>query len=355
MYQKHAIFRSLIVAAVVATVSGCGDSGSSSSALTPELTEVTVERGPVLSGIVVDENGQRAQDLGQGRYGFRATPAYPIKTYGGYIDMNRDGVIDAGDIPMNGLVMQAPNGAKVVTLVSTLAQNSDIYEQLLALGLSDSEIFDLTPSQSKRVAAVSDEVYKYCIENDISDPATLTLQQFSALQTQIQARIEQYLAADADSATLERELIETELAGQVTPLTATEAETVNTLKAQGDEMAVAVNSLPSYNLSYEQKYTIVYMWDEERLARDLYMALYNLYPNAKPLYNISTKSESKHVSWVTTLVEKYDLNLTNTEDFTGGYDAQVLANYSAGEFILEDLKSLYDNLYAEGAQSEVDV
>jgi hypothetical protein len=320
------------------------------------LSEVTVERGPVLMAMVMDANGQRAQDLGNGRYGFHATPAYPIKTYGGYIDVNRNGLVDTGDVAMGRLVMKAENGT-VVTLLSTLAQNPDIYQQLKGLGLTDEHIFNQTPSQNKVVAAVSDEVYKYCVENGISDPAdpkSFDATQFASLQSAIQARILTYLAADTDVATLEQELITTELANQVRTLTQTEAEEVMALKNSGNEMTAAIKSLPTYTLSYEQKYTIAYMWDEERLARDLYLKLYELYPDAKPLYNIATQSETQHVSWVTTLVEKYDLNLQNTTDFSGGYDVQTLADIPAGQFILPELQQLYDALYAEGSQSEID-
>jgi len=120
------------------------------------------------------------------------------------------------------------------------------------------------------------------------------------------------------------------------------------------DVIVSINSLPAYTLNYDQKQSLTYMWDEERLARDLYKALYNQYPNAKPLYNIYTKSETKHVTWVEALAEKYDLNLTNTTDLTGGYSAQVLSAYAEGIFILPELKNLYDTLYAEGVNSEVD-
>ena len=103
-------------------LSGCGSDSSSSSdttdALASEATDITVERGPVLKATVVDANGKRGLSAGRGIYHFASSPKHPVKSYGGYIDLNRNGSIDAGDINMNGMTLQTKEGS-VMTIVST--------------------------------------------------------------------------------------------------------------------------------------------------------------------------------------------------------------------------------------------
>ena len=108
-------------------------------------------------------------------------------------------------------------------------------------------------------------------------------------------------------------------------------------------------------LTPEQVYEVAYMWNEEKLAHDLYLNLYNLYANeqaATPLYNIATRSEIQHMNAVEGLLEKYDIDATNVEgNFAGPYDPNKLAALGSGEFSLSELQSLYDQLYAKGSQS----
>ncbi len=108
-------------------------------------------------------------------------------------------------------------------------------------------------------------------------------------------------------------------------------------------------------LTQEQIYEIAFMWNEEKMAHDLYLNLYNLYANdaaAQPLYNIATRSEVQHMNAVDGLLQKYDLDATNVDgDFAGPYDATKLAALGSGEFSLDEIQSLYDQLYAKGSQS----
>ena len=113
-----------------------------------------------------------------------------------------------------------------------------------------------------------------------------------------------------------------------------------------------INSTAAGELSEEQKSALAFMWNEEKLAKDIYLALYKLYPN-QTLYNIPTKSEATHQNMVQELLKKYDLNIF-ADDFSGGYDANALASVAEGEFIIEDIKTLYDNLYSIGKNSEID-
>lgn len=111
-----------------------------------------------------------------------------------------------------------------------------------------------------------------------------------------------------------------------------------------------VNAIPTSELTLEQKATLAFMWDEERLARDIYLALNEITPS-QTLYNIATRAETKHVESVENLIKKYDLNIFNSVDFTGGYDEEALASQNDREFITPDLTVLYDVLYTKGSQS----
>lgn len=351
----------LAAAVVIATMNGCGGDGSTSTSTstttgvasnpTADTVDVVVERGPLMKALVEDANGMRATEIAAGRYQFRQQPTWPIKAVGGYIDVNRNGTLDSTDVAMG--TLQLRSRTQTATLLATMAENEALHQALLDLGLTDEQIFSRTPSEDKTVAAVSDEIYKYCVTQNIEDPATLTVDQLNALQAQIQQRIQSYENDSRTVAELEQILVEQELAGHVHHPDQTEIERVSTT---ANTLEATVYSLPTYDLSLEQKATIAYMWDEERMARDLYRALYQLFPNAKPLNNIAENSETQHVQWVTTLVEKYDLNLFNTTDYSGGYDAQALSDQDAqaGSFLNADIQALYDALYAEGSQSEID-
>jgi len=73
-------------------------------------------------------------------------------------------------------------------------------------------------------------------------------------------------------------------------------------------------SYPKVELTEAMKYSLSYMWHEEKLAKDIYLALNALYPN-KQFENIATKSETIHEDLIKDLALKYDLNVTNVVDY----------------------------------------
>ena len=107
------------------------------------------------------------------------------------------------------------------------------------------------------------------------------------------------------------------------------------------------------NLTYEQKYALAYMWNEEKMAKDLYLALNDLYSN-KTLYNIGSKSETQHEASVENLAKAYDLNLTNLNNFKYHFDANELAKYGRGKFFVSEVQETYNKLYEKGSKSLVD-
>ena len=336
--MKTLTFISFIAASLL--VSGC-NSGSSTVAAVSAAdsgTEITVERGPIIYATVVDANAQHAEEIGNGRYRFKTSPAYPVKSSGGYIDINHNNMVDAGDIDTNGLTLQSKTGS-VATIVSSMAQEPELHNFLKSFGLSDEEIFNATSSTNKTVAALSDEVYKYCIENGITEPSRLTLAQMEQIQEKLQNRIEAYKASDESAETLEQELVENELT----------IETISEVEAEEIEQTVQDNAAAE-GLTDAQKYTLAYMWNEEKLAKDIYLALNEDFP-ANVLYNIPTNSETKHQQAVEDLIQKYDINITNLVDYTEAYSEAELRAFEPGRYGIQAIQDLYDALYLKGSQS----
>ncbi len=81
---------------------------------------------------------------------------------------------------------------------------------------------------------------------------------------------------------------------------------------------------------------LLFMQEEEKLARDVYLTLFELW-DFQAFANIA-RSEQTHTDAVQRLVERYDL-----PDPADGQDV--------GEFTNPDLQALYDQLIAQGSQS----
>lgn len=427
-------------AAAALLLIGCGSSDSNNT------TDITVERGPLLYATVTDAAGQQATMRGFGVYRFAHAPEYPVKSYGGVIDVNRNNIIDEGDIIASALTLKTAQGS-AATVVTSLAQNAQTKTMLLHdFNLSESELYSDTPSTNKKIAALSDEVYKYCVENNISDPSQLTLQTMEAIKARIQARVTAYSASDLDAGTLEQELVQNELSIQV--LSDQDAEQVEAQMQSSSEAhssSVPMNtsstnsagqfdsseheyysscdqecssssdsnddddSSSSQNqsssssspnsssagqsnsddhghngscdqncssssdssrddesqssasssddssdeLSDDQKYTLAYMWNEEKLAKDIYLALNDVWPN-QVFYNIATKSETQHEAAVEALVQAYDINITNLDDYEENYSEAELRAFAPGTYGVPAVQELYDTLYAKGVQSAQD-
>lgn len=325
----------------VLLLSGCGSSENSETGQSSNTTDITVERGPVLNATIRDAEGQIGVSKGNGVYSFN-NPTYPIESYGGYIDINRDNIVNEGDVEMNYLHLRTHTG-NVMTIATTIAENNETLKALLGDGFIEDELLNERPSTNKNNAALSDEVYKYCIENNITNPALLNIADMLALRDKIQTRREHYNTSELLAEELEYKLINDEL-------------NITTLSEDNiDEVAVSIKRniidfIAKSDLSLEQKATLAYMWDEERLARDIYLALNELTPS-QTLHNIAINAETKHVEAVESLILKYDLNILNRDDYSGGYSAQVLATYEDGEYINLELNTMYDVLYTKGSQS----
>ena len=113
-------------------------------------------------------------------------------------------------------------------------------------------------------------------------------------------------------------------------------------------------------LTQEAKDTIAYMGNEERLAHDVYMNLYNYWISngieIKQLVNIAQNSETKHIEAVQGLVKKYNLTpdqLTNVINPVADMNTSV-DQMPSGQYDVAEIQNLYDTLYAKGVNSAQD-
>ena len=92
---------------------GCGGSNTDATA----ENGILVERGPVIGSYVVDSAGNQAVNVGEGKYQFSSAPVYPITAIGGYMDVDRDGLITVNDAKLDmPLTIQANNMKKTLML-----------------------------------------------------------------------------------------------------------------------------------------------------------------------------------------------------------------------------------------------
>jgi len=329
----------LAMSVIALSLIGCGSTEDSNE------NEVIVERGPVLKASVIDAKGQIATEVGNGKYRFKNTPSYPITAMGGFIDINRDGDVSVGDVN-NTLIYHSSDG-KAVTIVNAISKNKEIRDYLkYTYQLKDWEIDNDLPKNNNLIAAISDVVYAYCIDKNISEPQNLSLTDIEVLKTQIQTQLDKY-KIDKNISEVEDELV-TNLG--VKKLDDNDIEVLNTI---GYHNNTDIQRLPKYTLTLENKKQLAHMWDEEKLAHDLYIELYNKFSNLETLNIIGSKSEARHQSKVEELISKYDLNITSS-DFNGTYDADTLASYKVGEFISSKIQNLYNDLYQKGISSDID-
>lgn len=99
-----------------------------------------------------------------------------------------------------------------------------------------------------------------------------------------------------------------------------------------------VLNLPKEDLSEEEIAGLTLMREEEKLARDVYLALYEEW-NA-PIFNNIAQSEQQHTDMVKVLLDKYEIGDLFIDE--------------AGVFSNQDLAGLYSELVTLGSQSLID-
>ncbi|MDQ7086913.1 MAG: DUF2202 domain-containing protein [Acidobacteriota bacterium] len=97
-----------------------------------------------------------------------------------------------------------------------------------------------------------------------------------------------------------------------------------------------VKDLPYEELSAAERDGVIYMIEEEKLARDVYLAMDDLW-GLRVFRNIA-RAEQSHMDAVFSLIEKYGL-------------PDPVGDNGPGEFTNPDLAALYNQLIEQGSQS----
>ncbi len=104
-------------------------------------------------------------------------------------------------------------------------------------------------------------------------------------------------------------------------------------------MKETIASLPTEDLSDEEIAGLLYMREEEKLARDVYITLYQKY-GIRVFNNISS-AEQTHTDAIKLLLEKYSLT-------------DPVQNDAVGVFVNQDLQNLYNQLIETGNVSDIE-
>jgi len=130
--------------------------------------------------------------------------------------------------------------------------------------------------------------------------------------------------------------------GSVAPVSAAELTVVNSEGVTSIDAGALQEALaePVYNiLSESETAGLIYMREEEKLAHDVYVTLYQQW--SLPLFNNIANSEATHTSAIKVLLDRYGI-------------ADPAAGNGVGEFTDPTLQGLYDQLTAQGNQSLAD-
>jgi len=106
---------------------------------------------------------------------------------------------------------------------------------------------------------------------------------------------------------------------------------------QAPVVGTGLETLPLGDLSDEEIEGLLFMLEEEKLARDVYQTLYDLWDHAT-FQNIA-RAEQTHMDAVKTLLDRYDV--------------EAPASDAVGVFANGELQGLYDSLVAQGSESLV--
>jgi len=96
---------------------------------------------------------------------------------------------------------------------------------------------------------------------------------------------------------------------------------------------------PSEILTAEEEKGLLYMREEEKLARDVYLTLYNKW--RIPVFQNISRAEQVHMDRVKDLLDRYHI-------------PDPAADKDVGEFTNQHIQDLYETLVAKGEQSSAD-
>lgn len=100
-----------------------------------------------------------------------------------------------------------------------------------------------------------------------------------------------------------------------------------------------INNLPYEELSADEELGLIKMREEEKLARDVYATLYDVWQ--APIFSNISQSEQRHMNAVKSLIIKYDL-------------IDPVIDPTVGVFTDPEFAGLYESLVEQGSASLVD-
>lgn len=103
-------------------------------------------------------------------------------------------------------------------------------------------------------------------------------------------------------------------------------------------LMVAANSTSAQVLTTAEESSLLFIREEEKLARDVYQHLFSLWPN--PVFASIAESEQRHMDAMLNLLTGFGLQ-------------DPAAGNAAGVFSNNEIQSLYDQLTSQGAASEL--
>jgi len=148
-------------------------------------------------------------------------------------------------------------------------------------------------------------------------------------------------ATATEAATMEPTTVPAEDTGEATVLATPEVDVTvvdeeGNTQVDAEQLDEALTFTTASELTEEEIAGLLFMREEEKLARDVYLTLYDQWGLA--LFSNIADSEATHMDSVLTLIERYGLD-----------DPAV--DQPVGSFINSDLQQLYDELVAAGSTS----
>ena len=108
------------------------------------------------------------------------------------------------------------------------------------------------------------------------------------------------------------------------------------------------------SLSDDQKYSLAFMWSEEKMAHDAYEMAYSVYPELRIFHNIGRWSEGQHLASVEELIALYDIDINNLGNKDGYYDKEALRKMDFGDYAFDSFETTYPILISMATTSKVD-
>lgn len=145
-------------------------------------------------------------------------------------------------------------------------------------------------------------------------------------------------APEAVTSTITEQATETETGSVMTAVTTT-TTAGNGQARVADRSQNVIDPATVAEPSAEEIAGLVYMREEEKLARDVYLALYEVW--GQPVFQNIAGSEQAHMDSVLALLEQYGVS-------------DPAAGNGPGEFDNPVFETLYEDLVTQGSQSQID-